>query len=93
MRYGQGRQFLRVERVNADVARLTNYFRSADHEESKRHFIDVIFNNVRTVPAHQIAPDQVKLFDSLFSMMVREYEAPWTIVGQALLHHLLYASL
>ncbi len=90
---GQVHQFLKAESVDAYVLRFTDDFRPADHEESKLHFIDVMFNNVRTIPVLQIDPDQVAMFDSLFSMIMREYEAPEAFGGQAVLRHLLYVSL
>ncbi len=90
---GQVHQFLQAESVDAYVVRFTDDFRPVGYAESKLHFIDVIFNNVRTIPALQIAFGDVAVFDSLFSMMMREFDAPDGFGKKAVLRHLLYVTL
>lgn len=90
---GQVHQFLKAESVDGYVIRFTDDFRPVEYADSKLQFVDVMFNNVRTIPALSITEEDVAVLDNLFSLLIREYDSPELFGKKAVLRHLLYVVL
>lgn len=90
---GQVHHFQKAEEIDGYVLRFGDDFGLERGDGGKRHFSEMLFNNVRTVPSLSVDDGRISEFDELLSFMFREFKAPRGAGKFAILRNLLQALL